>query len=45
MLQGFVGWLGAAAQRFPIGPVGKILERERRDLVAAKLEAERAAHG
>ena len=28
---------------FPVSPVGKILKRELRDKVAAKLEAERAA--
>jgi 2,3-dihydroxybenzoate-AMP ligase len=29
---------------FPVSPVGKILKRELRELVAAKLEAERASH-
>jgi 2,3-dihydroxybenzoate-AMP ligase len=29
---------------FPVSPVGKILKRELRDIVAAKLEGERAAH-
>jgi 2,3-dihydroxybenzoate-AMP ligase len=28
---------------FPVSPVGKILKRELRDMVAAKLEAESAA--
>lgn len=30
---------------FPVSPVGKILKRELRDMVAAKVEAERAAQG
>ena len=30
---------------FPVSPVGKILKRELRDLIAAKLERERAARG
>src|SRR5512140_2918082 len=29
---------------FPVSPVGKILKRELRDMVVAKVEAERAAH-
>lgn len=45
MVQGVVGWPGAAAQRFPISPVGKILERELRDMMAARPDAERTAHG
>ena len=30
---------------FPVSPVGKFLKRQLREMVAAKVEAERAAHG